>query len=404
MSIHWLKLQPEEPLLLGQVKADTNFLSSLTYIPGRIIRGAWAEWLIAQGRTSRIVPTVQPVQVGNFFPTMEWRSMHYVSPFLLSMLTCKRESGFCNEPNQAHRGHGVVDTLVPHLAYCLLKQAGARFPVPFTVTCPKCRGRMESESGFYTLFNTRKEQHYVRTREQYHAHTRVALSRFRRAANEGMLYSATAISPKIDRPDGAGRTDLSFVGRVSGPDDSVDELLIALQATAIGSMRTRGYGRIKATEIEMEVVPLSVRLKAFNDLLVALWQDLKRLATNAAVLPDRPDGCYFSLDLLAPAIFRNRGLPTLVPSLEVNDKTLQPVFWLTRPDFAAGWSDAWGLPKPTALAARMGSVYVFRWNGEQDVLMPALQQLEAAGVGERRDESFGECWICHPFHQEVSEQ
>jgi CRISPR-associated protein Csx10 len=263
---------------------------------------------------------------------------------------------------------------------------------------------MEPESGFYTLFNSGKEKHYVRTRERYHSQTRVALSRFRRAASEGMLYSATAVSPKTDRPDGTGRTDLAFVGRVSGPDDSVNELLIALQATAIGSMRTRGYGLIKATEIEMGLVPLSVRLKAFNDLLVTRWQDLKRLATNTAVLPDRPDGCYFSVDLLAPAIFRNRGLPTLVPSLEVNNKTLRPVFWLTRADFAAGWSDAWGLPKPTALAARMGSVYVFRWNGEQNVLTPALQQLEVTGVGERRDESFGECWICHPFHQEVSEQ
>lgn len=199
MSTRWLKLQPEEPLLLGQVKADTNFLSSLPYIPGRVVRGAWADWLITQGRTSQIVPTMQQVQVGNFFPTMEWQSMRYVSPFLLSMLTCKREGGFYSEPHKERRGHGVADTLVPHLAYFLLKQAGAHFPAPFTVACPECQGRMEPESGFYTLFNTGKEQRYVRTREQYHAHTRVALSRFRRAASEGMLYSATAVSPKTER-------------------------------------------------------------------------------------------------------------------------------------------------------------------------------------------------------------
>jgi CRISPR-associated protein Csx10 len=185
----------------------------------------------------------------------------------------------------------------------------------------------------------------------------------------------------------------------------VDELLRALEATAIGAMRTRGYGHIKVTEeVKMELEPLSVRLQKFNDLLVTLWQDLKRLATNAAVLPERPDGCYFSLDLLAPAIFRNKGLPTLVPILEVSDKVLQPVFWLTRPDFAAGWSDAWGLSKPTALATRMGSVYVFHWDRDPDEILPVLQELETTGVGERRDESFGECWICHPFHQEVNEQ
>jgi len=404
MSTRWLELQPEEPLLLGQVKADTNFLSSLTYIPGRLIRGAWADWLIAQGRASQIVPTVQPMQVGNFFPTMKWRSARYVSSFLLSMLTCKRESGFCSEPNKAHRGHGVVDTLVPHLAYFLLKQAGAHFPVPFTATCPVCQGRMEPESGFYTVFNDGKEKRYVRTREQYHSQTRVALSRFRRTASEGMLYSATAVSPKTDKPDGTGPTDLVFVGRVSGPDDSVDELLVALETTAIGAMRTRGYGRIKVTEVKMELDPLFARFQEFNDSLVTLWQDLKRLATNAAALPEQPDGRYFSLDLLAPSIFRDKSLSTLVPTLEVNDKVLQSVFWIARPDFAAGWSDAWGLPKPTALAARMGSVYVFRWDGSEDELIAVLQRLETDGVGERRDESFGECWICHPFHQEVNEQ
>jgi len=404
MNSRWLKLHPEEPLLLGGVRANTNFLSTLTYVPGRIIRGAWADWLVAQGRTSQIVSMVQQVHMGNFLPTAEWRPVRYVSPFLLSMLTCKREGGFCSEPHKEYRGHGVVDTLLPHLVYDLLNQAGALFPAPFTITCTECQGRMELERGFYTAFQDGKDVRYVSTHEQYHAQTRVALSRFRRAASEEMLYSATALSPKTGRPDGIGMTDLIFVGQVCGPDEKVDELLCALQATPIGAMRTRGYGRINVTEVEIELPPVTDRLQKFNFLLKALWQDLKRLATNSGELPDQPNGLYFSLDLLAPAIFRAKGLPTLVTTVEINDAALQSVFWLTRPDFAAGWSDVWGLPKLTALAARMGSVYVFRWDGSQDEIIPVLQRLETEGVGERRDEGFGECWICHPFHQEVSEQ
>jgi len=71
---------------------------------------------------------------------------------------------------------------------------------------------------------------------------------------------------------------------------------------------------------------------------------------------------------------------------------------------ASGWSTAWGLPKPTALAARMGSVYAFRWEGTVDELLPELERIEQEGVGERRDEGFGECLVCHPFHLEVEER
>lgn len=407
MSSHWIEIRPTEPLLLGQEKTSTNFLSSLNYIPGRILRGAWADWLIGQGRISQIPATVQDVRMGNFFPTTAWRALRYVSPFLLSMLTCKQERGFLQEPDKANQGHGVVDTLLPYLAYQQLQQAGADFPLPFTVVCqkPGCRSRMEHESGFFSLYQDGNTLRYIQTRQQYYTHTRVALSRYRRAASERMLYTATALSPQTKAPDNSGRTNLIFIGRIEGSSEKVDELLQALNAIPIGAMRTRGYGQIQIQETFIRLSSIPERLKIFNAILADLWKDIKRLAKNADLLPAQPEGLYFSLDLLSPAVFRNQGLPSLIPTLDIEGQKLRPVFWLTRPDFAAGWSDAWGLPKPTALAARMGSVYVFRWDGPQDeAFIATLHRLETEGIGERCDEGFGECWICHPFHQEVREQ
>jgi len=146
------------------------------------------------------------------------------------------------------------------------------------------------------------------------------------------------------------------------------------------------------------------RVQQFNELLAQCWDDLKRLASNGQRLPETPEGIYFSVDLLAPGVFRQQGLPSLTPTLHINGQALEPVWWMTRPDVASGWSTAWGLPKPTHLAARMGSTYVFRWDGDLDALVPALEHLETQGIGERCDEGFGECLICHPFHQEVSER
>jgi len=185
----------------------------------------------------------------------------------------------------------------------------------------------------------------------------------------------------------------------------VRDLTDALQAIALGALRSRGYGRVTVAETSVtEFGPLAERVKQFNTTFDRLWNDLRRLATNPNDVPERLAGTYFSVDLVAPGVFRQHGLPSLVPSLRVNDRTLEPIFWLTRPDSASGWSAAWGLPKPTDLAARAGSTYVFRWDGSIEALLPILERLEAQGIGERCDESFGECVICHPLHQEVSER
>ncbi|RME10194.1 MAG: CRISPR-associated RAMP protein Csx10, partial [Ardenticatenia bacterium] len=244
----WLKIKPEEPLILGNVRADSQFLGSTSYIPGRVLRGAWAEWLLAQGHED-ILSTVERLHMGNFFPTAEWRSIRYVLPLPLSALTCKREGGFRGEPHPDHRGHGIVDTLLPHLTYQLLEEAGAHLSVPFTLTCSNCGERMEPLSGFYTVYRDGSTDRYVQTRLRYHAQTKVGLSRYRRAAAEQVLYTASALSPLTESPGVRGKPiDLVFIGRVQGAREDVEALIDAVNHIAIGALHTRGYGRVKAKE------------------------------------------------------------------------------------------------------------------------------------------------------------
>jgi CRISPR-associated protein Csx10 len=367
------------------------------------------------GKADSIVDEVKELHIGNFLPLANWGEVEYVSPFLLSMLTCKQKGGFRTEPREDNRGHGVVDTLLPHLSYYLLDnlldRSGARLSVPFSILCqdPDCkdrRSRMDRENGFFNAKRDGTITSYVKFRPKYHTQTRAALSRYRNAAHESMLYTATALRPRIDSPrDKRKEVSLAFVGRVHGSNNKVDDLIQALNSTPIGSKRSIGYGRIGCKDGTVSLSPVEDRLEAFNTCLIDLWCDLKRLANSRYALQDRPDGFYFSIDLMAPAILRDKcGIPSLIPILQIEGEPLEPVFWMTRPDFAGGWSDAWGLPKMTALAARMGSSYVYRWDGPKDGLIDILERIEAEGVGERRDEGFGECLICHPFHQEVNEK
>ncbi|MBW2071434.1 MAG: CRISPR-associated RAMP protein Csx10 [Deltaproteobacteria bacterium] len=401
----WLKIKPEVPLILGDVRAGSQFLSSIHYIPGRVLRGAWAEWLQAQDQQN-ILPTVERVRIGNFFPTTEWRPIRYTFPLPLSALTCKRKSGFLREPHKENPGHGVVDTLLPQLAYSLLEEAGARFSVPFALTCIECGDRMEPAGGFYTLYRDGSTERYAQIQLRYHAQTKVGLSRHRRAAVEQMLYTASALSPRVKSLQEEDETTaLIFMGRVHGEREDVEALIDAVNHVAIGALHTRGYGRVRAEEADVEGFPgIKERVTRFKETLAHCWQDLKRLAVNAEDLPEGPEGIYFSVDLLSPGVFRQGGVPGLVPTLHINGQALEPVFWMTRPDLASGWSAGWGLPKPTNLAARMGSTYVYRWEGDPKPLITALEHLERRGIGERCDEGFGECLICHPFHQEVEEK
>ncbi|MGQ9654650.1 MAG: type III-D CRISPR-associated RAMP protein Csx10 [Thermodesulfobacteriota bacterium] len=402
----WLKVEPQEPLILGELRADSQFLTGSLYIPGRVLRGAWGEWLARQGLTdAQILELVAQVRIGNFFPAAEWHSILHALPLPLSATSCKREGGFAREPLPERRGHGVVDTLLPHLAYHLLEQQGAQFPVPFSLTCTRCGGSMEPFSGFYAVYRDGRGDLYVSFRPRFHGQTKVALSRYRRASVEGMLYTASALSQRTAKPDEWDKdTALIFLGQVHFSEDgALDSLKEALSRVALGALHTRGYGRVEVREASVDLPSLRDRVYRFNQTLRLLWGDLRRLAVNADDLAEEPEGLYFSVDLLAPGVFQSQGVPTLVPSLVIQDQVLQPIFWMTRPDMASGWSTAWGLPKPTNLAARMGSTYVFFWKGQEEVLLSSLETIEIQGVGQRTEEGFGECLVCHPLHMEVEE-
>jgi CRISPR-associated protein Csx10 len=400
MTEYFLCLIPEKPLCTGTVKPRGDYLHTREYVPGSLLRGAMAEWLKLRGRTEDIPPLVQKVRFGNFFPTPSERV--WSLPFPMTALECKLRGGFRRIPKASwdeKPGHGIRDSLLIALAYSELERHGVQFPVPMLLRCTyedngkKCGARMERVSGFYAQL----PEGWKIISPQEALQTKVALSRHRRAAQEGMLYRVVGM-----RPIG------HFVGRLWTEDDAiVEELKQAVEHIGVGALTTRGFGIARLTETEPSIAPLRERLGEFNAKLREIWRDLVTLAQQVnvrAVLPPEPFGIYFSVDLLAPAILRDpQGLPMLKLWLNLNGQWLEPVFWAAQPTFVGGFSTAWGLPKPTYLGAAMGSVYVFKVNKalDDEEFLSWLESLEAQGVGQRTDEGLGEILVCHPFHKEV---
>lgn len=401
----WIKVLPSEPLVIGATRANTNFLTSASYIPGRVVRGAWVEWMKIQGKEAEITHQAEKIKIGNFFPYPVWENLKSAYPFPLSALTCKNFPGFRSEPSAPnHRGHGVLDTLIPQLAYHLLCQEASP-ALPFELVCDLCEAPLEKISGFYAQCDQRGRPRYIEIHDRYHAQTRVGLSRARRAAQEGILYTVTAISPFLPEPGSLSeQVKRGFVGRVSGDPALVKDLLEALNSLSLGSLGSRGYGKVNATETTpLDPPPLEERLRAFNKRLGRARQELLPVFPGRTPPATSAGQIYFSVDLLSPGLFRQAGTYVLTPHLRVQNQTLEPVFWLARPEQASGWSPAWGLPKPSHLAAQAGSVYVFAWQGSEMELLKTLRSLEETGLGQQRDEGYGQCLICHPIHMEESE-
>lgn len=393
---HFLCLTPEKPLRTGTLKPRGDYLETRDYLAGSVLRGALAEWLKLQGKESQIVPTVQKVRFGNFFPSIS--ESVWALPFPMTALECKLHGGFRNDPERSGEkpGHGIRDSLLIALAYAELERQGACFPVPMLLRCTyeingeKCGGRMERVSGFYAALPEGQRVMKIEKALQ----TKVALSRHRRAAQEGMLYRVIGVRPKA----------ISFVGRLWTEDETIiEELKQAVENVGVGALTTRGFGAARLKAVEPSVEPIAERLRAFTEKLREVWRDLANLAHHTGnLVPTEPSGTYFSVDLLSPAVLRDpHGLPALKLFLNLNGQWREPVFWVTQPTFVSGFSTAWGLPKPTHPGAAMGSVYVFHADSPQEKLLRFLEELESLGVGIRTDEGLGEILVCHPFHKEA---
>ncbi|MCS6861052.1 MAG: hypothetical protein NZT92_12115 [Abditibacteriales bacterium] len=243
--------------------------------------------------------------------------------------------------------------------------------------------------------------------------THVGINRRRETAEQGLLYSVQAVVEGTQ-----------FIGCMAAPDSwderRVDEFKQLLESiTRLGGEQTYGLGRVeielKEADGDEEDVP--TRVGEFNKKLKEVWSNYG--GENA------PQGDYFTIDLLTPALLTTPdGTPTVQLTADMlqaraaelgfanlrveqvccpDDAGVARPLMFTAPITVAGWSEAWGLPKPPALAATAGSVYVFRTD-DISAWHDALTQIEAHGIGARREEGFGAVRVCDPFHREVEPQ
>jgi CRISPR-associated protein Csx10 len=409
------------PLYAGAFKPYGSFLETHAEISGALLRGAVASRTLPDCAAPELLNNHEACEVkdicpfyylttGVAFPTCAIAdATHPTEPPLRAMVTCKAAPGFASQSTTREPKHGVFDTLLAHIAFNELRRLGVRPPKLPPQRCKTCDAPLEPFGKRYVR-EASGRYHSVslpRTRRMTH----VGINRRRETAEQGLLFSVQSIA------EGA-----QFVGRMTAPeswDESrVKELKQLLKnITRIGGEQTYGLGRVEITvkEADGDDEDVPTRARKFNAKLKEVWSEYGGTG--------EPQGDYFTIDLLTPPLLTMPdGTPTVqltadmlkeraaelgfynLPDVEQvccpDDAGVSRPLMFTAPIMVAGWSDAWGLPKPPALAAVAGSVYVFRTD-DIGAWHDALTKIEAHGIGARHEEGFGAVRVCDPFHREV---
>ena len=386
-----IEITLKSPILPGGRKPTGQAAEAVQHIRGGLIRGAVAKaWLadLVNGEPDDDFRQLFLNERAGIFRNC-YPGLHVLPA---TAAGCKDFAGFLARNNTEK--HGIFDTLLERLV-------SEKAEWIYQPDCPHCRGRVESQSGFYKRWKALYEKQTLDTRLL----TRVAINRQRKVAEDELLYHLSTVEPITEKKavvlHGSARVPSCLVAKIS---DTLQK-----RVKRLGGGTSRGLGRVYIeVKKDNHSDSLERRIANFNEELQKLWELYCHLPT---VKMDALEGTYFSVDLQSDAILTaedgwQRSMVLTAPMLQEMANCHTHVE-LTRSfatyDYVGGWNAAWGLPKETDFATRMGSVFVFH-TADLESWKPYLKELEDNGIGNRREEGFGQILICDPFHLRTREQ
>ncbi len=380
------------PIMI-QENRQSNNPKSLSYIPGSTLRGALAmHYLRSIGSSNDEVFNALfvsgSIKYPNLYPSNEQELI--VSKILpLTAVSCKNVDGFQRDADEDKIGHGVNDSLVDKLTKRLDQNAS----VP---TCKKCNQSLKAFSGFWS--NSVKNPRKIETVLLFTRHTGIDRNTGTVAPNIFFTNQVIADLQKVPIKENKDDDKEYYTQQFNGCTYLSEEqhaLLQNLSAKTIflGRNRSRGLGEVE----------LSIQATEETSFDLPRWNSSLREKCKKLTNLDIPEGIYFSIGLESHAILQDTFLR---PIYDVNLDFLNilPVLRVTKTQIIKGWNNAWKLAKSDDVAIAMGSVFLFKYVGN-DIpgLTGYLENLKRNGIGLRTEEGFGQISVCNPFHTEMED-
>lgn len=434
MKRYYLRVKVESAFSIsGHENRDGQVIPSLDYIPGSTLRGALAwHWLRAQPELKddshfRDMLDKGLLRCGPLVPDNADKRVPTQFPLVIpsTARTCKHQPGFQTDAltPQGERGHGVRDSLVALIEETAMHRGvlksesrpdGGKVGLASFEECAKCSSAMDRIKGYYDagVHNGRRNHWQSRSAKRLITRSKIlptlqstAPSNLfsREAVDEGQYLSGWLLVDDAIEP---------WMRQTFG---NADTVIASGTEFAVGAARSVGYGRVRVD-----------RCKADRSDWHAKFGDLAaRLESFHARLPDPVKAAWSIIPItlltdtiLLDANLRHASAPTLEVlanywELDHPTKSSDSTDLATWPEGVelfvsagslhrvASWNTAEGGKRPRSddWAVAAGSVFVLAAPCAQHTqLLAACTGLEELGLGERREDGFGQVMVAHPFH------
>lgn len=394
-------LELKSPMIIGGKKLNNNYIKSIEYIPGSVLRAAFSReitercplydyeksdkkyWVQYRGEKE-----CNQCKVKNLCQNFSNIKIHHSYPlgskvYPLTAMRCKEEPS-----------HMPIDTLIERIKRNIsIKDDSYKFEYAKFI-CRQCGKRVEKCSGFY-LGNDGKllditPIHTIVTKNSVNPYLKVS--------KEGMLYSLDTLNEKIYKND--EKVPTVFEGTIEGIEDKSE--LEEIESIRVGAYNTAGFG-----EIEVKYEPIKEKM------------DIKNLQTRIEKLNKKVD---YSNKIYVPITLASDAYLGLEKQFEKNAE----LYSIATKDYKEAYSkilDKW-IPKSLKLVSiiaanesrrgfdtsseknplrsskivtKAGSIFVYEAD-INSINYKELLELENSGIGYNTMHGFGDISIADDFH------
>jgi CRISPR-associated protein Csx10 len=196
-----------------------------------------------------------------------------------------------------------------------------------------------------------------------------------------------------------------FQGRIVAEGDAagaLEELVKGNRELRMGRARTRGGGLAEMRLIPEAQGPTQTDRARAKQRIESMWRKAQELGGRLS------QKHVVTVTLRSPALVWDEYLMTRA-WLNAADVGLAPEWklmgWYSEMTPVTGWHAAAGVPRTELLMVAAGSCFAYASAApaKADELVEWAVKLEYEGIGDRRDEGFGEAVACHEMHARQAE-
>lgn len=434
MKRYYLRVRVKSPVSIsGHENRDGQTTPTLDYIPGSTLRGALAwHWLrrdpsLRDNATFKRLLDAGLFRCGALLPdsNLAYSKTGLGQVIPATARTCKKHPGFSTDPDiQGEIPHGVRDSLVAlveeealarwHVSDPGKAEADMQGLLVFE-SCAHCGGAMDRFPGYFEWTRTGATGHpsYWRPKLSKRMITRSAILPQLESTAPNNLYSREVLE------EGQHLAGWLFVDESIEPwmqstfGDGVGGGIVGdREIVSVGAARTAGLGQVEVIDCRSDPGIWTRQFGTFDDRVAAFANHISpKIRQTWSLVP---------IALLSDTILLDSHLRTLsvltadvLAAYSNLDARLAGTRAIPLPDGLelfvavartrriAGWNTGSGGRRPRSddWAVAAGSIFVLAAKAGQEVeLLQLCKWLEENGIGERREDGFGQVVVAHPLH------